>query len=243
MLTSLSNPIVESWKIRLDGDPSEVRSFMQEFMDSSEATPFQQNPDGPPGIFVYDPRKPLEGLQAFGFEGAEALKALYADASPDKHGHKMASSHSISDDGANEPFIEGDLIVLQARPRLRFSGGSTTLGRLRTAMHKAAVSKGLITQDPKDYFLWVVDFPLFTTNNGIDPGQGGNAGFSATHHPFTAPKTAADVDLLFSDPLEAVADHYDLVLNGVELGGGSRRIHNSEMQQFVMRDILKVISS
>ena len=240
MLTSLSDPIVESWKIRLSGDASEVRRFVQEFMDSSEATPFQQNPDGPPGIFVYDPRKPLEGLQAFGYEGAGALKALYAYANPDKHERGASLSNSISDGEATEPFIEGDLIILQSRPRVRFSGGSTALGRLRTAIHQAAVSKGLITRDRKDHFLWVVDFPLFTPNNGIDPGQGGDAGFSATHHPFTAPKTAADVDLLFSDPLEAVADHYDLVFNGVELGGGSRRIHNSEMQQFVMRNILKV---
>ncbi|EHL01077.1 putative Aspartyl-tRNA synthetase, mitochondrial [Glarea lozoyensis 74030] len=81
---------------------------------------------------------------------------------------------------------------------------------------------------------------MFTPENGVDPGQGGRSKFSATHHPFTAPKTAADVDLLISNPLKAKADHYDLVVNGVELGGGSRRIHSAEMQKFVMRDVLKM---
>lgn len=220
MLTSLHNPVVESWKVKLNCDPSAVRKFIQRFMDSPEAAQFQQNKDGAPGIFVYDRRKPLEGLQAFGHEGAEAVKAIFAK--------------------DNLEFEEGDLLVVQARSRSPLSGGSTTLGRLRTAIYQAAISEQLIEMDSSSRFLWVTDFPLFTPTNETDPGQGGSAGFSATHHPFTAPKTAADVDLLLTDPFKAIADHYDLVLNGVELGGGSRRIHNSEVQQFVMRDVLKV---
>jgi aspartyl-tRNA synthetase len=238
MLTSLPNPIVESWKLRLDASSSEVRRFVRGFMDSPEAIPFQKNPDGAPGVFVYDPRKPLEGLQVFGYEGSETLKELYA--SSDKSNNGKSGQPSLSNPASNEPFEEGDLLIVQTRPRVRLSGGSTVLGRLRSAIHKAAVSKGLVTQDARNYFLWVTDFPLFTPNNEEDPGQGGSAGFSATHHPFTAPKTAEDVDLLLTNPLKAIADHYDLVVNGVELGGGSRRIHNSEMQQFVMRDVLKV---
>jgi aspartyl-tRNA synthetase len=241
MLSPLLNPVVECWRLRLDRDPSTTRSFVQEFMDSPEGISFQQNPDGAPGIFVYNPRQPLDGLQAFEHEGAEALKALYVTSdTSSKARHRSSASDSGSNGSNVESFEEGDLIIIQARPRVRLSGGSTALGRLRTAIHRAAISKGLITRDEKDYFLWVTDFPLFTPNNGTDPGQGGSAGFSATHHPFTAPKTAADVDLLLTNPLEAIADHYDLVFNGVELGGGSRRIHNSEMQQFVMREVLKV---
>jgi len=113
-------------------------------------------------------------------------------------------------------------------------------GRLRLAVQKAALSQGLIVPDPSHQFLWVTDFPMFTATDGSEPGQEGYSGFSATHHPFTAPKTASDVDLLLTSPLKAIADHYDLVLNGVELGGGSRRIHNAEIQKFVMRDILKI---
>jgi aspartyl-tRNA synthetase len=86
----------------------------------------------------------------------------------------------------------------------------------------------------------VVDFPLFSPSSDSEPGQGGAAGISSTHHPFTAPKTAADVDLLLTDPTKSVADHYDLVVNGVELGGGSRRIHDAAVQEFILRDILQM---
>lgn len=188
-------------------------------MDSPAAEIFRASEGGPPGYFIYNSGRPLEGLQAFGFEGVEMLKALY-------------------EDRAEEPFEKGDLFLLQARENLPHSGGSTALGKLRTAIHKVALGEGLVEHDPGHHYLWITDFPLFTLHNLSDPGQGGAAGFSATHHPFTAPKSATDVDLLLSDPLKAKADHYDLVVNGVELGGGSRRIHSAEMQKFIMRDVL-----
>jgi aspartyl-tRNA synthetase len=71
--------------------------------------------------------------------------------------------------------------------------------------------------------LWVVDWPLF------EVGREGR--LEAAHHPFTSP--ACDVDALRSDPLAARARAYDVVLNGYELGGGSIRIHRTEMQQAV----------
>jgi aspartyl-tRNA synthetase len=146
-------------------------------------------------------------------------------------------------DGPEELAIEnGDLLILQARPNGPLSGGSTPLGNLRLALHKAAIAQGLMdAPDPHDYqFLWIIDFPLFTPNDDTDPGQGGASGFSSTHHPFTAPKMPADVDLLLTDPHLATAAHYDIVLNGIELGGGSRRIHNAAVQEFVFRDVLKM---
>ena len=219
MLTSIEDPIVEVFKIKLDNDSKVVQRFIREFMDSSEAEPFKQNVDGAPGIFVFDPRKPVEGLQAFGFEGAESLKAMYSEA---------------------DEFDEGDLLLVQARRNTPHSGGFTMLGKLRLAIYKAALTKNLVQPDPSHHFLWVTDFPMFTPDNATDPGQGGSSGFSATHHPFTAPKTGADLDMLLTDPLKAKADHYDLILNGVELGGGSRRIHSSTIQKFIMTDILKV---
>ena len=84
---------------------------------------------------------------------------------------------------------------------------------------------------------------MFSPTNDADPGQGGSAGILSTHHPFTAPKTPADVDLLLSDPLQVKADHYDLVVNGIELGGGSRRIHSAKMQEYIMRETLKMSSA
>ncbi|KAM3083930.1 aspartate--tRNA ligase msd1 [Clarireedia jacksonii] len=237
MLTSIENPIIEACKFRLDGDSKNVQKFIHQFMDSADAEQFQQNPDGPPGIFVFDLQKPLEGLQAFGFEGAESLKSLYASL--------PASPYGLLDPRGAEvttTFDEGDLLLLQARPNTRHSGGSTMLGKLRLAVYKEAISAGLLASNPSLHYLWITDFPLFTSNiaNPNDPGQGGASGFSSTHHPFTAPKTAEDVDLLLTDPLAVTADHYDLVVNGVELGGGSKRIHSSEMQQYIMRNVLKM---
>jgi hypothetical protein len=228
MLTSLENPIVEAWKIKLDGDFDTIKQFVADYMDSPDAAEFRDNSDGAPGFFLFDPRRPLEGLQAFGFEGAEQLKSLYAHA---------AGLHETTD----TKFDEGDVIIIQARANAPHTGGSTMLGKIRLAFSKAAAAAKLLEIDKMDRFLWVTHFPMFTPNSSGDgPGQEGESGFSATHHPFTAPMSAADVDLLLTDPLKAVADHYDLVLNGIELGGGSRRIHNAEMQEFIMKSILKM---
>lgn len=73
--------------------------------------------------------------------------------------------------------------------------------------------------------MWVIDFPMFEEN---DDGS-----VSALHHPFTAPSCSAEE--LEANPLAALSRAYDMVLNGVELGGGSIRIHNKEMQQSVFR--------
>ncbi|EJG2187062.1 aspartate--tRNA ligase [Citrobacter freundii] len=81
-----------------------------------------------------------------------------------------------------------------------------------------------ITDEAKWAPLWVIDFPMFE-----DDGEGG---LTAMHHPFTAPKdmTAAE---LKAAPEDAVANAYDMVINGYEVGGGSVRIHNGDMQQTV----------
>lgn len=211
----LSDPIVEVMKVPISEDPKETIRFVSSFMESPEALPFNQNPEGQPGIFIFDSRKPLQGLHPFGFEAAEQLEETLE-------------------------LEDGDLVVLQARKNATFSGGSTPLGNLRLALHKAAIQGGFAEPDTGFKFTWITDFPLFSPNNDADPGQGGSAGISSTHHPFTSPKTAADVDLLATDPLAVKADHYDLVCNGVELGGGSRRIHSAAMQEFVMREILRM---
>lgn len=217
-ITHLTNPIVEAFK--LDGDPESVdatqtRKLVTDFLDSPAGSEFLENPDGGPGVFVYDARKPLSGLQPFGFEAAEYIEEAF-------------------------DLEHGDLVILQARKDAPFSGGSTPLGELRRALHKAAVDTGFKPAPSGFDFLWVTDFPLFSPSVESEPGQGGTAGIASTHHPFTAPKTAADVDLLLTEPTEVVADHYDLVVNGVELGGGSRRIHDARVQEFVLKDILKM---
>ncbi|MDW5498560.1 aspartate--tRNA ligase [Pseudomonas lundensis] len=72
--------------------------------------------------------------------------------------------------------------------------------------------------------LWVVDFPMFE--------EDGEGGLSAMHHPFTAPRDMSPEELK-STPTAAIANAYDMVINGYEVGGGSVRIHRSEMQQTV----------
>ncbi|MBO2603461.1 aspartate--tRNA ligase [Shewanella algae] len=73
--------------------------------------------------------------------------------------------------------------------------------------------------------LWVVDFPMFEKADGR---------LYAVHHPFTAPRCVTPAELE-ANPAETVSDAYDMVLNGTELGGGSVRIHNQEMQATVFR--------
>ena len=109
----------------------------------------------------------------------------------------------------------GDALLLIAGPS---AAASDVAGRVRLL-----VGERLGLRDPNAFvFCWVVDFPLFER----DPETGEIA---PTHHPFTAPAPGQDA-LLESDPLAMVAQHYDLVLNGYELGSGSIRIHDSAFQ-------------
>ena len=216
-ITPLKDPIIEAMVVQTRCSPDDVRKFIGSFLDSPESKYFLNNPDGGPGIFVYNSGKPLHGLSAFGFEAVEHIER-------------------------DLDFEDGDLIVLQARANIPPKGGSTTLGQLRTAIYNAAVSRGLMKAPIWTDFrpIWVTDFPLFSPPNSAEPGQGGNAGLASTHHPFTSPKTANDVDMLLTDPARAIGDHYDLVINGEEIGGGSRRINQAGMQAFIFRDILRM---
>ena len=216
-ITSVENPIVEAMVVPLKNSPDLTRNFIGQFLDSADNKSSLNNPDGGPGIFIYDTGAPLRGLAAFGFEAVESIE----------------EELDVED---------GNLIVLQARKQRPFTGGSTALGGLRTAIYKAAIAQGLLPTPDWKHFepLWITNFPLFSPPTASEPGQGGNAGLTSTHHPFTSPNTPEDVDLLLTDPSKAIADHYDLVINGEEIGGGSRRIHYAEMQLFIFRDILKM---
>jgi aspartyl-tRNA synthetase len=108
----------------------------------------------------------------------------------------------------------GDLILFGADMA---SVVNVALGRLRLITGEAA---GVIGKD-KFAFTWITDFPLFEKN---DQGE-----TQSMHHPFTSPHLE-DLDFLESDPLRVRAQAYDIVLNGTELGGGSIRIHDSDLQ-------------
>ena len=113
---------------------------------------------------------------------------------------------------------EGDLILIVSdRAKVTYD----TLGFLR---RECAGRMGLLND--KEYkLLWVVDFPMFEEDE--ETGR-----LKAMHHPFTCPKLD-QLDLLKTDPLKLKADAYDIVLNGVELGGGSVRIHDRKLQKMM----------
>jgi aspartyl-tRNA synthetase len=127
---------------------------------------------------------------------------------------------------------EGDIVFFAAGPWEKACG---ILGRVRQDCASLQQKRGkLVLPSDQWNFLWVVDFPLMS----YDEERGG---YAATHHPFTAP-VAEDIGLLDSDPKSVRGQHYDVVLNGMELGGGSIRIHQPELQRKVFEDVLKIPS-
>uniref|UniRef100_A0A3P8NHW0 Aminoacyl-transfer RNA synthetases class-II family profile domain-containing protein n=1 Tax=Astatotilapia calliptera TaxID=8154 RepID=A0A3P8NHW0_ASTCA len=107
------------------------------------------------------------------------------------------------------------------------------LGHLRLQCAKLLESHGVVVRDPSAFhFLWVVDFPLFLPKED-DPEE-----LESAHHPFTAP-VPEDTRLLYTDPHKVRGQHYDLVLNGCEIGGGSIRIHKASEQFYVLKNVLK----
>ena len=217
-LTPLTAPLVEAMILKTSSydKSSKVKPALLEFLNSPQATTFHDNPHGGPAILPYGGTKEnLWGLSALGPEAAKEINTLLSPS-------------------------DGDVLVIQARPPNFLGDGATPLGNLRNALQKYLLSKDLLVPEQTWAPLWVVDFPLFTPTSASSPGQGGRAGLSSTHHPFTSPKTAVDVDQLRIDPTKVIADHYDLVINGVELGGGSRRIHDADLQTYVLKDVLRL---
>jgi aspartyl-tRNA synthetase len=116
----------------------------------------------------------------------------------------------------------GDLVLIVAdRPAVV----AEALNRLR--LHLGA-SLGLIDSS-KWSFLWVLDFPLFEEEE--------DGSLKPSHHPFSHPKTAEDVARLDAEPLSVIGSVYDLAVNGSELGSGSIRVHDPELQIRILEKI------
>ncbi|MBT3147176.1 aspartate--tRNA ligase [Neptunomonas phycophila] len=137
--------------------------------------------------------------------------------------------------GLQSPIVKflGDDIAMQVVERVGAQNGdiiffgadsakivSEALGALRI---KVGIDMNLLEKEWAP--LWVIDFPMFETNK--------DGSVSALHHPFTAPSCSPEE--LEANPLTALSRAYDMVLNGTELGGGSVRIHDQEMQKTVFR--------
>ena len=125
---------------------------------------------------------------------------------------------------------EGDLILFAADQWLN---ACEILGKIRLYCADVLKSQGKLMIDPHLFnFLWVIEFPLL----GFDREQ--NRWYSS-HHPFTAPVTE-DIPLLKADPKKVRGQHYDIVVNGVELGGGSIRIHQPDVQKTIFEELLAI---
>ncbi len=125
---------------------------------------------------------------------------------------------------------EGDLILFAADQWLN---ACEILGKIRLYCADVLKSQGKLTIPVDQFnFLWVIEFPLL----GFDREQ--NRWYSS-HHPFTAP-VADDIPLLKTDPKKVRGQHYDVVVNGVELGGGSIRIHQPDVQKTIFEELLAI---
>ena len=125
---------------------------------------------------------------------------------------------------------EGDLILFAADQWLV---ACEILGRIRLYCAEVLRQAGKLVVDPNRFdFLWVVDFPLLSFDKE-------NNRWYSSHHPFTAP-VAEDVPFLKTDPKKVRGQHYDIVVNGTELGGGSIRIHQPDVQKTVFEEVLQI---
>lgn len=163
-------------------------------------------------------RKQVDELTKF--VGNYGLKGL-ATISVTDSGVKSSIAKFLTEDQMSAIIREtgaktGDLILIAA----------ASVGTVRQALGALRVKLGEelgLTSGDEFKFLWVVDFPLLA----YDEEEGR---YVAEHHPFTSPK-ADDVDKLTQDPANVRAEAYDLVLNGYEIGGGSMRIYQRDLQE------------
>lgn len=167
-------------------------------------------------------RKDLDGFIEFAKEqGAKGLVWLKVkDSGLDSPVAKFLSDEEVSAVIAQAGAADGDVILIAA------DKADTAAAVLCALRLKLGHELGLIPENEYK-FLWVVDFPLMEYNKR-------EKRYDALHHPFTSPKedSLADFD---KNPDDALARAYDIVLNGVELGSGSIRIHDPDVQRRVFR--------
>ncbi|MBQ7478898.1 MAG: aspartate--tRNA ligase [Selenomonadaceae bacterium] len=170
------------------------------------------------------PRRELDGLvqfvQIYGAKGLawiqyseEGIKSPFKKFYSDETFQKIAEATGAK---------TGDLLLVVADQRLVVA---QALGQLRLEMGRR---RGLIDPDELK-FLWIVDFPMYEYSEE-------EKRWKAMHHPFTAPRDE-DIQYLKTDPGRVKANAYDMVLNGVEIGGGSLRIYNADLQEQVFESL------
>jgi aspartyl-tRNA synthetase len=173
-------------------------------------------------------RKELDGWQDWArSRGARGLAYVLVGADGQLGGPVAKNLSDVERAGlaAHAGADPGDCVFFAAGRR------SETLGLLAAARLEIGERCGLVDHGAWE-FVWVVDAPMFERVEHPD----GSAGWTAVHHPFTAP-TDDVADTFHERPGSALSKAYDIVLNGSEIGGGSIRIHRSEMQRRVFEVI------
>ncbi|KAI0269253.1 tRNA synthetases class II-domain-containing protein [Gloeopeniophorella convolvens] len=154
------------------------------------------------------------------------------------------SSHGGHQHGSRQldktlPVKPGDVVWI-GKQAIRAEGGSTALGRQRLRLAERAQQHGTYTPTREPHFLWITEFPLFTRADPEKDALLAQGRWSSTHHPFTAPAWQ-DVQALYEGRISEIrGQHYDLVLNGVEIGGGSVRVHDAMMQEHIFSEVLQL---
>ncbi|MBF0273755.1 MAG: aspartate--tRNA ligase [Nitrospinae bacterium] len=154
------------------------------------------------------------------------------------YGAKGMAWIKVTEEGLQSPIIkffsqetlDQMMEVMEAKPGdyILFGAGKPSIVHASLAYLRLAVGKRLNLIDENALnFLWVTDFPMFEKDEE-------NGKLKSLHHPFTKP-LCTDLKDLTEKPEEVISDAYDLVLNGCEIGGGSIRIHNVEMQKEVFK--------
>ena len=162
--------------------------------------------------------KLTEQVKSYGAQGMVWMKM--SDGEISSSVNKFFSQEELAAIAEKLEAEPGDLIlIISDKNKVVFD----SLGFLRRHI---ADELGLL-DDNQYNLLWVTDFPLFEYDEETDS-------YHAMHHPFTSPREE-DAELLKTDPMKAKANAYDIVLNGVELGGGSIRIHDRDMQEDMFR--------
>ncbi len=170
--------------------------------------------DGGSEVFT---RKKIDKLtEAIRSYGAKGMVWIKAGAEITSSVNKFFSQEQLQEVVDELGGKEGDLILIVSDRR------QVTYDALGFLRNHIAKELGLVSEE-EYHFLWVVDFPLFEMDE--ETGQ-----YTAMHHPFTSPKES-DLDSLESNPGAVRARAYDIILNGVELGGGSIRIHERDLQE------------
>ena len=233
------NQLSGFWRTRVPGHASEApylwkwEPLLDGLLKASETIGIEQAERR--AIRLVSPHLPMKST-------SHTLQITFSIVNPGEvakaHRHNMAAIRFVVQgkgaytavDGEKFFMEEGDLILFAADQWLT---ACEILGRIRLYCAEVLKGQGTLTLSRDEFcFLWVVDFPLLS----FDKEQ--NRWYSS-HHPFTAP-VSEDIALLASDPKKVRGQHYDVVVNGVELGGGSIRVHQPDVQRKIFEDILQI---